>query len=116
MECELGSHSIVAIPCEACRQPVHSTSVVCPHCGERTGRAPDEQARTQVKAIQVLGAMPRQPEVEPLLERLSHEVSRADDGGGIELLDAIGAIADLIAPKRDDATNVPRAVARTTRK
>jgi len=42
----------MALPCGVCEQPVHDHAVICPHCGEPTGIAPDSKLSTaEVSAL-----------------------------------------------------------------
>jgi hypothetical protein len=96
----------VAIPCDACGQPVHEQAVRCPHCGDYTGVPVDPVAAAEVELIPAVLARPRADEL-PL------------DGVASALVDvvshAIGAAAELVKPDRPDDDPLPRATARHRR-
>lgn len=106
----------MAIPCEACAQPVEDQVVTCPHCGGATGVQPDPRAVLEVEMIKAakLPAPTPAPAIDVPIDQPD-----IGDGGLFDLVDAVVAVVDAaIMSVRSEsescasAPELPRAIAR----
>lgn len=88
----------MAIPCEMCGKPVHEQTVVCPHCGDRTGNPADPEAARRIEEMPALAATEATP---PVASAIIDVLGSAVDA-------ALGLLAG------EPETKLPRAVARET--
>jgi hypothetical protein len=85
----------VAIPCDACGEPVHETSVKCPHCGDFTGVPIDPIAAAEISTL---------PKVKPEIDL------------DVAIGETMVAIVDAVTTSNDAGNaELPRAVARIKR-
>jgi hypothetical protein len=100
----------VAIPSEACGEPVHEQSVKCPHCGGPTGVPVDPIAKTAIETMRPMPVVAQPPStgLEPI-ESGFDPVGTALRGVG----KVIEAASGLVTDDADDDDGLPRAVART---
>jgi hypothetical protein len=83
----------VAIPCEACGEPVHEQAVKCPHCGDFSGVPVDPIAAAEIATQPIL-----KPEIDP----------------AFAFGEAVIGVVDAVTSHPDNA-ELPRAVARIKR-
>jgi hypothetical protein len=83
----------VAIPCEACGEPVHEQAVKCPHCGDFSGVPVDPIAAAEIST---------QPIIKPAVDL------------DVAFGEAVIGIVDAVSSHADNA-ELPRAVARIKR-
>ena len=84
----------MAIPCDACGEPVHEQAVKCPHCGDFTGVAIDPIAAAEISTLPIV-----KPEVD--LQ--------------VAFGETMIAIVDAVTSAEPDNRELPRAVARIKR-
>jgi hypothetical protein len=95
----------MAIPCEACGQPVHEKVVKCPHCGDFTGTPADPVAVAE--AEDAVGAVENRIDPSlPLEARFANAIADA-------VTNAIDAASELVKSDRDE--RLPRATVRPKR-
>jgi hypothetical protein len=85
----------VAIPCDACGEPVHEQAVKCPHCGDFSGVPIDPIAAAEIST---------QPIVKPAID--------LDVAFGEAVIGIVDAVTNVASP---DNAELPRAVARIKR-
>lgn len=107
----------MAIPCQACAQPVEDQVVTCPHCGGATGVQPDPRAVLQLELIK--GAkLPAPVSSAPAID-VPIDQPDIGDGGLFDLVHAVVAVVDAAvtavrseSEARASAPELPRAIAR----
>lgn len=113
----------MAIPCNACSEPIHPQVVICPHCGEHTGVAADTTLTAQEAAATVeLARIKSDTYIAPptLTRRDSgghhYDPELALIGGAAAAALAIGAVVksvvEAVIEDRDARPELPQAIAR----
>jgi hypothetical protein len=104
----------MAIPCQACAQPVEDQVVTCPHCGGATGVRPDPRAVLEL--VMIKGA--KLPAPAPVID-VPIDQPDIGDGGLFDLVHAVVAVVDAAvtavrseSEARESAPELPRAIAR----
>jgi len=101
----------MAIPCDACGEPVHEQVVVCPHCAGPTGVPIDPIAKATIETLPALEPPPPDEDVQ------AAQILSTSTGPN----PIVSGLARLLASDGDgdsepDSEPLPRAIARRRRR